>query len=173
MSFFAELKRRNVFRVGIGYAVTSWLLIQVTDILFESIGAPPWVMQTMFVALAAGLVIALFFAWAFELTAEGVKKENDVDRSESISPQTGQKLNLGIVALLLRGDSVPEQALDALTTIRRVGQPGSGHAYTGSGLRVVEPQQQMSRLHPFALGNLECHDGPCYLGRERGHPRAL
>jgi len=101
MSLFDELKRRNVFRVGIAYAVTSWLLIQVSDILLESIGAPPWVMQTMFVVLAVGFVIALFFAWAFELTPEGVKKEKDVDRTASIAPKTGQKLNLGIVALLV------------------------------------------------------------------------
>ena len=101
MSLFNELKRRNVFRVGIAYAITAWLLIQVSDILLESIGAPPWVMQTMFVVLAAGFVIALFFAWAFELTPEGVKKEKDVDRNTSIAPKTGQKLNLGIVALLV------------------------------------------------------------------------
>lgn len=101
MSFIAELKRRNVFRVGIAYAVTSWLLIQVTDILLETIGAPPWVMQTMFVALAAGFVIALIFAWAFELTPDGVKKEKDVDRTASIAPKTGQKLNKTIIVLLL------------------------------------------------------------------------
>jgi len=101
MSFFAELKRRNVFRVGIAYAITAWLLIQVSDILLESIGAPPWVMLAMFVVLAAGFVIALFFAWAFELTPEGVKKEKDVDRNVSMAPRTGQKLNLGIVALLV------------------------------------------------------------------------
>jgi TolB-like protein len=101
MGFFDELKRRNVFRVGIAYAVTSWLLIQITDILFESIGTPPWVMQAMFVILAAGFVLALIFAWAFEMTAEGVKKEKDVDRSQSISSRTGQKLNFTIAALLM------------------------------------------------------------------------
>jgi TolB-like protein/Tfp pilus assembly protein PilF len=101
MSLFAELKRRNVFRVGIAYAITAWLLIQVSDILLESIGAPPWILQTMFVVLAVGFVITLFFAWAFELTPEGVKKEKDVDRDTSIAPKTGQKLNLGIVALLV------------------------------------------------------------------------
>ncbi len=100
MSFFAELKRRNVFRVGIAYAITSWLLIQVADILLETIGAPPWVMQTMFVVLGVGLIIALFFAWAFELTPEGVKREADVDRSQSIAPQTGQKLNRTIIAIM-------------------------------------------------------------------------
>ena len=101
MSLFNELKRRNVFRVGIAYAITAWLLIQVSDILLESIGAPPWIMQTMFVVLGVGFVITLFFAWAFELTPEGVKKEKDVDRNASIAPKTGQKLNLGIVALLV------------------------------------------------------------------------
>ena len=103
MSLFNELKRRNVFRVGIAYAVTSWLLIQVTDILLESFGAPPWVMQTMFVALLVGFFITLFFAWAFELTPEGVKKEKDVDRSQSIVQHTGQKLNYTIIALLALG----------------------------------------------------------------------
>jgi len=101
MSFFAELKRRNVFRVGIAYAVTAWLLIQVTDILFESIGTPPWVMQTLFVVLGVGFVITLFFAWAYELTPEGVKRESEVDRSQSITHQTGQKLNYTIIALLV------------------------------------------------------------------------
>ena len=101
MSLFAELKRRNVFRVGIAYAVTSWLLIQVTDILLETIGAPPWVMQTMFVVLGVGFVITLFFAWAFELTPEGVKREAEVDRSQSIVQHTGQKLNYTIIALLV------------------------------------------------------------------------
>jgi len=101
MSLFAELKRRNVFRVGIAYAVTAWLLIQVSDILLESIGTPPWVMQTMFVVLGVGFVITLFFAWAFELTPEGVKRESEVDRSQSITQHTGQKLNYTIIALLV------------------------------------------------------------------------
>jgi len=101
MSFFAELKRRNVFKVGIAYGVTSWLLIQVTDILLESIGTPPWVMQTMFVLLGVGFIIALFFAWAFELTPEGVKKEKDVDRSQSIAAKTGRKLDFTIIGILV------------------------------------------------------------------------
>jgi TolB-like protein/Flp pilus assembly protein TadD len=100
MSIFAELRRRNVFRVGIAYAVTAWLLIQVADILLETIGAPPWVMQTLFVVLGIGLVIALFFAWAYELTPEGVKRESEVDRSQSITPQTGQKLNRAIIMIM-------------------------------------------------------------------------
>lgn len=90
MSFFDELKRRNVFRVGIAYAVTSWLLIQVADILFESIGTPPWVMQAMFVILLAGLVIILIDDMqrqreeAYELP--GVSELAELRRSYGLNP---------------------------------------------------------------------------------------
>ena len=77
MSFFEELKRRNVFRVGVAYLVGAWILVQVADILFENIGTPEWVMQTMLVFLGIGFFVALFFAWAFEMTPEGVKLEKD------------------------------------------------------------------------------------------------
>ncbi len=100
MSFFEELKRRNVFRVGIAYLVGAWLLIQLTDILLDNIGAPAWVLQTMLVALGVGFFITLFFAWAFEMTPEGVKREKDIDRSQSITPQTGKKLNGTILVLM-------------------------------------------------------------------------
>jgi TolB-like protein len=101
MSFFAELKRRNVFRVGIAYVVTAWLLIQVADILLETIGAPVWVMQTLFVVLGIGLVIALIFAWAYELTPDGLRREKDVDRSQSMTHVTRHKLNNLITGVLV------------------------------------------------------------------------
>ena len=63
-----------MFKVGIAYLVGSWILVQVADILFENIGTPTWVMQTMLVFLGLGFFVALFFAWAFELTPEGLKK---------------------------------------------------------------------------------------------------
>ncbi|HEY5775905.1 MAG TPA: hypothetical protein VIS57_07465, partial [Xanthomonadales bacterium] len=100
MSFFAELKRRNVFKVGIAYLVGAWLLIQVADILLDNIGAPAWVLQTIFVVLGVGFFITSFFAWAFELTPEGVKREKEVDRNRSIAPQTGKKLNNTILVLM-------------------------------------------------------------------------
>ena len=134
MSFFAELKRRNVFRVGIAYAVTSWLLIQVSDILLESIGAPPWVMQTMFVVLGVGFVITLFFAWAFELTPEGVKRESEIDRNQSITHVTGQKLNYTIIALLVLAlgyfawDKFVTQPRDVRCSINRGGRTRGGFA---------------------------------------------
>ena len=100
MSFFEELKRRNVFRVGIAYAVSAWVLLQVIDLVLENIAAPEWVMQVFMLALAVGFPIALIFAWAFEITPEGVKLEKHVDRSESITRKTGQKMNRHIIIAL-------------------------------------------------------------------------
>jgi len=100
MSFFEELKRRNVFRVGIAYAVSAWVLLQVVDLVLENITAPEWVMQIFMLALAIGFPVALIFAWAFEMTPEGVKLEKHVDRSQSITHVTGQKMNRGIIVAL-------------------------------------------------------------------------
>jgi TolB-like protein len=98
---FQELKRRNVFRVAIAYVAVAWLVLQVSDIVFESFGTPDWVMKTLMFVLAIGFPLAVLFAWAFEMTPEGIKKERDVDRSESITAQTGQKLNRTIIVVLL------------------------------------------------------------------------
>ena len=74
MSFFAELNRRNVMRVGVAYVVIGWLLVQVAEFAFENFGAPEWVLKTFVVVVLLGLPLALFLAWAFELTPEGVKR---------------------------------------------------------------------------------------------------
>ena len=100
MSFIEELKRRNVFRVGIAYAVATWLLIQITDIVFPRIGLPDSAVTLVIALLAIGFVPALIFAWAFEMTPDGIKKEADVDRSKSITPNTGRNLNRMIIAVL-------------------------------------------------------------------------
>ncbi len=100
MSFFAELKRRNVIRVGIAYVIVAWLILQFADVVLNNIEAPGWVFQVIMLVLGIGLPLALFFAWAFEMTPEGLKKEKDVDRSQSIAPQTGKKLNNTILVLL-------------------------------------------------------------------------
>ena len=101
MSFFEELKRRNVFRVGIAYTVAAWLLIQVTDIVFPRIGLPDSAVTLVIALLAIGFVPALIFAWAFEMTPEGIKREKDVDRSQSIAPMTGRKLDRMIIGILV------------------------------------------------------------------------
>jgi len=101
MSFFDELKRRNVFRIGIAYVLMGWVLLQAADFAFDLIGAPNWVIQSISVIVIIGLPIALFFAWAFEMTPEGIKREADVDRSQSITPRTGRKLDNTIIAILV------------------------------------------------------------------------
>jgi TolB-like protein len=101
MSLINELKRRNVFRVAAAYAVIAWALAQVADLAFDNFGTPDWVPKTVLFVLVLGFPLAIFFAWAFEMTPEGVKKEKDVDRSQSITHQTGQKLNWVIMAVLV------------------------------------------------------------------------
>ena len=101
MSLFEELKRRNVFRVGIAYLIVSWVLAQVADLVLDNIGAPIWVMQAILLVLALGFPLFLLFSWAFEVTTEGIKREADVDRSESITHHTGRKLDRSITILLI------------------------------------------------------------------------
>jgi len=98
---FQELKRRNVFKVGTAYVVLAWLVAQVTDVFLDPLGAPEWVIKTILLVLIAGFPLILLFAWAYELTPEGLKREKEVDRSQSITQQTGQKLNLAIIFILV------------------------------------------------------------------------
>jgi TolB-like protein len=102
MSLFDELKRRNVFRVAIAYLVASWLIIQLTDILVPMLTLPEWVSRFIFLLLVVLFVPTLIAAWALEMTPDGVKLEKNVDRTASITPNTGKKLNgmiIGVLAL--------------------------------------------------------------------------
>jgi TolB-like protein/Flp pilus assembly protein TadD len=100
MSIVQELKRRNVIRVGLAYVLFGWVVLQGADFALDLIGAPNWVIQALSIAVASGLPIALIFAWAFELTPEGIKREKDVDRSQSITSKTGRKLDRVIIGVL-------------------------------------------------------------------------
>jgi len=101
MGFIAELKRRNVFRVGIAYLVLGWVVIQVTDTVAPAMNMPDWTLTVVTWFGIIGFPFAIFFAWAFELTPEGVKLEKDVDRSQSITHATGRKVDFAIIGLLL------------------------------------------------------------------------
>jgi TolB-like protein len=101
MSLFAELRRRNVFRVGAAYAVVAWLLVQAADLLFPIFGAPDWALRIVVVLLFLGLPVALLVSWVFELTPEGVKREKDIDRSASVTRSTGHKLDRVIIVALV------------------------------------------------------------------------
>jgi TolB-like protein/Tfp pilus assembly protein PilF len=98
MSLLTELKRRNVFRMAGLYLVASWLLVQVGSTLFPAFGVPPWALRALVIVLALGFVPALVFAWAFELTPDGLKRDEEVDPAKSIAPQTAQRMNRLIIA---------------------------------------------------------------------------
>jgi len=100
MSFIDELKRRNVFRVGIAYVVVAWLLLQVTDIVVPILELPVWVARFVLFGLAIGFLPAVIIAWAFELTPAGLKRDKDVDRSASTTKSSGRKLDFAIIAAL-------------------------------------------------------------------------
>jgi len=101
MQLFKELQRRNVFRVSLGYIMSCWLLIQIADLVLDNIGAPDWVIQTILLLLALGFPVVVFFSWAYEVTPDGIKRDSEVDRAQSIAPVTGRKLDRAILVLLV------------------------------------------------------------------------
>ena len=101
MSIFRELKRRNVFRVAIAYAIVAWILIEVTATTFPILKLPDWSVTLVTALVLIGLPLALIMAWAFEITPEGLKKEKDVDRAQSITQITGRKVDLFIIVVLV------------------------------------------------------------------------
>jgi TolB-like protein len=98
---FDELKRRNVIRVALAYLVASWLVLQVADLVLENIGSPEWVMQVFLLIFFLGFPLALIFSWAYELTPEGLKRESDVHRDSSITGDTGRKLDMVTIGMLV------------------------------------------------------------------------
>ena len=101
MSFFNELKRRNVIRMGVAYLVASWLLLQIVDVLVPILDLPGWVGKLMFLFLVVGLIPTLIFSWAYEMTPEGLKRDSEVSPDQSITHQTAQKLDRITIVLVL------------------------------------------------------------------------
>jgi len=91
-SFFSELKRRNVYKVAVAYAVIAWLVIQAASILLPTFDAPSWAMKVIVLLLVLGFPIALVFSWAFEITPEGIVRETEIEASNSIAHHTGRKI---------------------------------------------------------------------------------
>jgi TolB-like protein/Tfp pilus assembly protein PilF len=100
-NFFAELRRRNVYKVAIAYAVVAWLLMQIATQVFPFLEIPNWAIRLVIMLIVIGFPIALVIAWAFELTPEGLKRTEDVDLSKSVRRKTGRKLDFLIIAVLL------------------------------------------------------------------------
>ncbi len=100
-SVWAELRRRNVVKVAVAYAIVGWLLVEVASVVLPTFKAPEWIMQVFTFLVIVGFPLALILAWAFELTPEGIKREKDVDRSQSITHITGRKFDYLIIAALV------------------------------------------------------------------------
>ncbi len=158
-SFFAELKRRNVYRVGIAYAIASWMLLQVIDVVEPIIGVPAWVPKLILVVLAVGLPLALFFAWAYEMTPEGLKREIDVDRTQSITHETGQRLNRMIIGVLVV--AVGLLLLDRYATHAPEQQAVETVAATEASSEVVESTAPSIAVLPFA--NMSADESSTYF----------
>ena len=125
MSFWGELRRRNVVKVAVAYAIVGWLLIQVADTFFPLLQLPEWTVTFVAALLILGFPVALLLSWAYELTPDGVKRSHHVPVAESITHVTSQKLNYvitGLVVLVL-GFIVIDQYVLVDSTIDTSRQP--------------------------------------------------
>lgn len=167
MSLIRELKRRNVFRVAAGYVITGWLLVQVLELAADAFGAPDWVMKMIITVVVIGFVPTLLFAWAFELTPEGIKLERDVTRDDSITNVTARKLDyitlaaaLGVVAMIgwqqlapPKARVIPAQAgISAESTTGSDGDPGLRRDDGGVGGEALDTQSGADRNAAPKLG---------------------
>ena len=159
MSFFDELKRRNVVRVGLAYGIAGWVLLQVADLVLENTEAPPWVIQVLMLFVLLGFIAALVIAWAYEITPEGIKRESEVDRSQSIVSHTSKKLDriiigflvLAVAVLLIdRSMSPPEMVSDASSeeATMQVSQTGDVQTKTPITVNTISVEPSIAVL-PF------------------------
>ncbi|MEJ2297734.1 MAG: hypothetical protein P8X94_04375, partial [Woeseiaceae bacterium] len=126
MKLFEELNRRNVFRVGAAYVVLGWLVIQVTETVSPALNLPEWTLPFVIWFGVIGLPFVLFFAWAYEITPDGVKRDAEVTRSDSITHVTRRKLDIAVLGLL--GLAVVLIAWDLLTDAPAIDSPQAGIA---------------------------------------------
>jgi hypothetical protein len=144
MGVFAELKRRNVFRVGIAYAAVGWIVVEVTDTVAPALRLPDWTLTAVIWFGIIGFPFALLFAWAFEITPEGLKRTQDVEPDDSLTGSTAKKLEIGIIALLMVG-------LGVLVLDTKVWKEKASKTIVGNGLDMASqlPQERIA-LEPSA-----------------------
>jgi len=141
-SVWGELKRRNVVRVAVAYAIVAWLLLQVADVVLNNTEAPNWVFQAILLLLVIGFPLALILAWAFELTPEGFKKETEIDRSESTKvAASNRKLNVLIIG-----------ALATAVVFLLVDRANMGVSRDDSGSSTVQISERSAESATTALG---------------------
>jgi TolB-like protein/tetratricopeptide (TPR) repeat protein len=132
MGLMSELGRRNIFRVAIAYLAAAWLALQVLDLVLDAFAAPDWVMQAALATVVIGFPLVLLFAWAFEVTPEGIKRESDIERSPREERQASRRLDRTIIVVL-------SVAVTLLLVDRMVLQPSErpGAGITTNSLAVL------------------------------------
>ena len=149
-NFLAELKRRNVYKVAVAYAVVAWLLVQAASIFFPAFDAPPWMMKVFIIVIIFGFPVALIFSWAFEITAEGIKLESEIEPNKSIKRRTGRKIVAVTIALAVvaAGLFVYQLVRPAPRSILEGGAPATPGAPGLAGARPSIPEKSIAVL-PF------------------------
>ncbi len=139
--FIAELRRRNVIRMGGLYLVGAWLVVQVAETLLPAFDVPGWVLRAIIIVLAIGFLPALVFSWVFELTPDGLKRESEIDRSRSIVDHTARKLDIAVIVLLL--------AVGAMILFKPTPHPdGTGSGSLSADRREASPTGSPSESEP-------------------------
>jgi TolB-like protein len=168
MSFLAELKRRNVFRMAGLYLVGAWLVVQVAETLLPAFDVPGWVLRAIILLLAIGFVPALVFSWIYELTPEGLKREAEVDPSQSVAPRSAQRMDrlifAGLIVLIVLvaadrywpGNTAPT-GVDSSAPTASGGTASAGQAQ-GKGLVAVLPFRNRSERQQDAFFAEGIHD---------------
>lgn len=100
-NFFAELKRRNVYRAAAAYGVVGWLLVQIATQVFPFFDVPTWAIRMVVVVLLLGFPVALVVAWIYELTPQGLQKTDDIPPGRPIARNLGRKIDFAIIGVLL------------------------------------------------------------------------
>jgi adenylate cyclase len=149
-NFFSELRRRNVYKVAVAYAVVAWLLLQAASIFLPAFDAPPWVMKIFIIVIIFGFPVALIFSWAFEITPEGIKLESEIDPNKSNTRRTGRKIVALTIALAVvaAGLFVYQLVRPASRSILEGGAPATPGAPGLAGARPSIPEKSIAVL-PF------------------------
>jgi hypothetical protein len=163
MSLFGELKRRNVFKVAAAYVIVAWLVMQVAEVMGPALRLPDWAISFVAFILILGFPVAMVLAWAFELTPEGLRKETEVDRAESITHLTGRTLNRLIVGLLvlavaylawdrfirIGGQPPPDAGTATITGPQRAGGEPDGGDAVARDAGPIPPGDKSIAVLPF------------------------